>query len=267
MKPMRILTFFFVLLCYVFLTDMQAQERKALRYRMEGATWKPVWFICDAPRQLIVVHRAKYAVKEISNKTLNPVLFEFIAKGDASKVVKKTYYVYDEGGGMGKFGYGFLKQDKTEAGIATFSNIGGYDPEYYYSFWAGFPYRLQIDGYDCTCWTPQRAIFSGQTNRRTLHITQTDDGDWRYATYDFKTTAASPASVQSMEGRPSSLNLLGGIRQIDNLKKKDMYTFNNEGYSYVVEIGKEKASAVLIVKKGEQVIQRENFLAYIYARE
>jgi len=210
------------------------------------------WFICDAVNA--------------------PVLLVFTRDGETVHVaqydkpngalIQRTDYTAGAGEGAAGSVYTTLLQNGAEAGHVRQINAGMLEtPGSAYTV----PYTsVRIGEREISCrWMPRTRLI-GFTGRRTIVVSEDQDGDLLYHSYDFATAAQAQAIDVSENGRTTtfSLEARDGAETVDANGAR--YAFRADVETDIVVIAAATGAGTVEVRRhGPDPVQSEDLIAYI----
>lgn len=218
-------------------------------YRFDGKNWTPIWLQCDAPDEVVLisqpdsVNRVRYETYKKKSPSQRTVAY-FLRSGRAGS----SYYTLAPFPSRSQ-----TQMDKYWITAAT-SNKGGW--------LRNLGVVTNLNQCDCQ-WFPQTR-FVGITERRSVYVTVSDSGKLEYRSFNF--SEAQPWQWPTNQIKPSVL-LQGGVDELDWEAGLEIFTFEKEEYTYVVEVGlpDRSPSAHIVVKKNNVEVQRERCHSFAYA--
>ncbi|QGZ93469.1 hypothetical protein [Terricaulis silvestris] len=211
------------------------------------------WFICDAINAPVVLMFGAQ-----TNGTTEVVQYD---KPNGALVQRTTYAIGEDDGAAGSV-YTGLIQNGADAGHVRQINSGmletpgsAYTPAYT---------SVRLGDRDLSCrWLPRTRLM-GFTGRRTIVVSEDQDGDLLYHSYDFATAAQARPIDVSENGRTTtfSLEARGGAE-----------TTNANGATYafradietdvVVSVGPDGRGSVEVRRHGPDPVQTEDLIAFV----
>jgi hypothetical protein len=207
------------------------------------------WFICDAIDA--------------------PVLLVFTREGEAVRVaqydkpngaiVQRTEYRAGAQEGAAGSLYTTLLQNGVEAGAIRQVNPGMLEtPASAYTT----PFTsVRIGEREVSCrWLPRTRLM-GFTGRRTIVVHEDQDGDLVYTTYDLAAASGAQPIELSENGRTTtfSVEVRDGAESVT--PDGAAFTFDNDGYRYVVTTRRDGTGSV-DVSRGGAAVQSEPLIAF-----
>lgn len=211
------------------------------------------WFICDAteaPVVLVFGARANGVTEVVQYDKPNGAL------------VQRTSYTIGEGEGAAGSVYTALLQSGADAGHVRQINSGmlenpasAYTPAYS---------SVRIGERDIACrWMPRTRLM-GFTGRRTIVVSEDQDGDLLYHSYDFANAAEARAIDVSENGRTTMFSLEARDGQETTDANGARYTFQADVETeIIVTAPRDGAATVEVRRHGPNPVQTEDLIAYV----
>jgi hypothetical protein len=213
----------------------------------------PPWFICDAIGAPVVL---------VFNRAQNGVVEVVQYDKPNGALVQRTSYTLGDGDGAAGSVYTPLIQNGADAGHVREINAGvletpasAYTPVYS---------SARIGERDISCrWMPRTRLM-GFTGRRTIVVSEDQDGDLLYHSYDFTSAAAAQAIDVSENGRTTtfSLEARDGAETTDANGAR--YTFQADVETeIIVSAGRDGRGSVEVRRHGPNPVQTEDLIAFV----
>lgn len=209
------------------------------------------WFICDAVSAPVLL---------VFNPPANGVSEVVQYDKPHGALIQRTSYTLGDGDGAAGSIYTPLLQNGVDAGHVRQINSGmletptsAYTPVYS---------SVRIGERDIACrWMPRTRVF-GFTGRRSFVVHEDADGDLIYTTYDFATAAQAQTIELSENARTTSFSLEVRDGQETTNAEGSVYTFENDGFRYVVTLRRDQTGTLAVSRNGESV-QEEPLIAFV----
>ncbi|WP_434380606.1 hypothetical protein [Melittangium boletus] len=221
-----------------------------------GGPLRPAWFVCDGTNQprLVVVERSAEG-REVTLTVLD--------KTPGAAPVRHTYDLGEPDAGMQQRFYPLLRNGREAAALRSLDPRALPDPSR--SWIPPFLGVRLAEGPDLACRFMEGVRLLGFDGRRSVLVTQDVQGRLTYRSFDFADAGRvedTPVEGYGHTTAPASQTVEGGTeaRTLDGASST--FTFQNEGYRYVLRVG-ERAS--LEVWKGASSVQRTDLLAWTSA--
>jgi hypothetical protein len=230
----------------------QAEPPPPLATPEQAATAAP-WFICDAvdaPVVLVFSAPAHGVTEVVKYDKPNGAL------------IQRTSYTLGDGDGAAGSVYTPLIQNGADAGHVRQINSGvletpasAYTPVYS---------SVRIGERDIACrWMPRTRLM-GFTGRRTIVISEDQDGDLLYHSYDFASAAQAQAIETSENGRTTtfSLEARDGQEMVDANGAR--YTFRADAETDIIVMAlRDGTGSVEVRRHGPEPVQTEALVGYV----
>jgi hypothetical protein len=211
------------------------------------------WFICDAVDAPVLL------VFEREGDVIRVAQYE---KPSGAIVARTEYQSGGEEGAAGSV-YTTLMQNNVEAGAIRQINPGMLEtPASAYTI----PFSsVRLGNRDITCrWMPRTRLM-GFTGRRTIVVSEDQDGDLLYHSYDFSSAAEAQQIDVSENGRTTtfSLEARDGAESVDASGAR--YTFQADVETEII-VAAAKAThtgTVEVRRHGPEPVQNEDLIAYV----
>lgn len=215
------------------------------------ATVNATWFICDATNAPVIL------AFERDGTTARVAQYE---KPTGAIVQRTEYTIGGEEGAMGSV-YTTLLQNGAEAGAVRQVNPGMLEtPAAAYTL----PFTsVRIGERDLSCrWMPRTRLM-GFTGRRTIVVSEDQDGDLLYHSYDFASAAEAQALDVSENGRTTtfSLEARDGQEQVGPTDAR--YTFQADSETTIIVSVENGVGRVEVQRHGPEPVQTEDLIAYV----
>ena len=212
----------------------------------------PGWFVCDgidAPVVILAGSRDSDGMATfttLSKRGVRPAIRRFTV-GRADPGAGQIYYSLGTGGREVGNVHAVDPGMVPPPGRATTPLVTG----------------VSIGGQNVQCRWRADTVANGVTARRGIAITR-EHGALVYRSFDFARPSAqvNPDGVQRTS-RPS-LELRGGAARIDPDGRRE-WRFDNRGFAYVVSAEADASDAMLVVRRGGRIVQREPLLGLTLA--
>lgn len=217
------------------------------------ASTPPPWLICDGlEAPVLLVFGAQ------TNGVTDVAQYD---KPNGALIQRTSYTI---GGGEGAAGSVLtdLLQNGAEAGQVRQINAGmlenpasAYTPAYT---------SVRIGERDIACrWMPRTRLM-GFTGRRTIVVSEDQDGDLLYHSYDFATAAEARAIDVSENGRTTTFSLEARDGQETTDANGARYTFQADVETEVIVNAPRNGTATVEVRRhGPNPVQTEDLIAYV----
>jgi hypothetical protein len=209
----------------------------------------PTWFICDA------LDAARIYV--VSREADNVEIAEYDKPNGA--IIERMRFVSGEiEGAAGSFETPLLRAGEA-AGMIRQTNNGMLENPA-----SAFTPRvslLQLNGESVQCrWLPRTRVMAF-TGRRTIVVHEDADGDLIYTTYDLAAGAGPVIELSENASTTTfSLEVRGGEEAVG--VEGTTYSFLNEGFRYVLSVGRDGSGALEVYREGEEArLQIEHLIA------
>lgn len=215
------------------------------------APMNPTWFICDAINAPVVL------AFERDGANARVAQYE---KPTGAIVQRTEYAIGDEEGAAGSV-YTTLLQDGVEAGAIRQINPGMLEtPAAAYTL----PFTsVRIGERDLTCrWMPRTRLM-GFTGRRTIVVSEDQDGDLLYHSYDFASAAEAQAIELSENSRTTTFSLEARNGQEALSVEGARYTFQADSETTITVFAEHGAGRVEVRRHGPEPVQTEDLIAYV----
>jgi hypothetical protein len=232
----------------------QLQQPLSVSMLRDGATWRPVMFVCDATnRDRVVTMSPPDAARRITlTRATKPGLaMQSVAgrlgQGDA---------------GMSQIWYPLYTLSGRAAGNVHTVNPGVVEPGATTPTVTGVTLGTQTD--NCR-FAPQTRVL-GVTAKRSIQVTQSARNGYRYRSYNHD--ANLPEITQPWGGRDTRASLtIDGGRVIDQSNGRRIYQFDNGGFVYRVlaSVDPAKGGGGVQVWRDGRMVLGETFGAYTAA--
>lgn len=210
------------------------------------------WLICDAlDAPVLLVFGAQ------TNGTTEVAQYD---KPNGALVQRTTYTIGASEGAAGSV-YTTLQQNGADVGYVRQVNSGmletpasAYTPAYT---------SVRIGERDIACrWMPRTRLM-GFTGRRTIVVSEDQDGDLLYHSYDFASAAQAQTIDLSENGRTTSFSLEArdGAETVNQNGAR--YTFQADVETEIVVSASNGAGTVEVRRHGPDPVQREDLIAYV----
>jgi hypothetical protein len=232
----------------------QAEPPPPLAEPEQAAAAAPApWFICDAINApvLLVFGAQGHGVTEV-------VQYD---KPNGALIQRTSYTLGDSDGAAGSI-YTPLLQNGADAGHVRQINSGmletpasAYTPAYT---------SVRIGERDMTCrWMPRTRLM-GFTGRRTIVVSEDQDGDLLYHSYDFATAAEAQAIDTSENGRTTTFSLEARDGQETVDANGARYTFRADMETDIIVTAlRDGTGSVEVRRHGPNPVQTEPLVAFI----
>jgi hypothetical protein len=216
-----------------------------------AAVATPAWFICDAINAPLIL------AFERTGTTARVAQYE---KPTGAIVQRTEYTIGAEEGATGSV-YTTLLQNGAEAGAVRQINPGMLEtPAAAYTI----PFTsVRVGERDISCrWMPRTRLI-GFTGRRTIVVSEDQDGDLLYHSYDFASAAEAQAIEVSENGRTTtfSLEARDGQEQVGPTGAR--YTFQADVETTIIVSAQNGAGRVEVRRHGPEPVQTEDLIAYV----
>lgn len=211
----------------------------------------PTWFICDAINAPVIL------AFERDGATARVAQYE---KPTGAIVQRTEYTIGDEEGAAGSV-YTTLLQNGAEAGAIRQINSGVLEtPTAAYTL----PFTsARIGERDLSCrWMPRTRLM-GFTGRRTIVVSEDQDGDLLYHSYDFASAADAQAIDVSENGRTTTFSLEARDGQEAVSPAGARYTFQADSETTITVSAENGAAHVEVRRHGPEPVQTEDLIAYV----
>jgi hypothetical protein len=111
-------------------------------------------------------------------------------------------------------------------------------------------------------WMPRTRLM-GFTGRRTIVVSEDQDGDLLYHSYDFASAAAAQSIEVSENGRTSTFSLEARDGQEQVGPNGATYTFQADAETTITVVTENGAGRVEVRRHGPQAVQTEDLVAYV----
>jgi hypothetical protein len=211
------------------------------------------WFICDAlSAPVMLVFGAQ------TNGTTEVVQYD---KPNGA-LVQRTTYTIGEGDGAAGSVYTGLVQNGADAGHVRQVNSGvletpgsAYTPVYS---------SVRLGERDLSCrWMPRTRLM-GFTGRRTIVVSEDQDGDLLYHSYDFASAAQAQPIDVSENGRTTTFSLEARDGAETTNASGATYTFRADVETdIIVSVGRDGRGSVEVRRHGPNPAQTEDLIAFV----
>lgn len=217
----------------------------------EQSAANSTWFICDALDAPVVLAFQR------DGDTAHVAQYE---KPTGAIVQRTDYQIGDEEGAAGSV-YTTLLQNGAEAGAIRQLNPGMLEtPGAAYTL----PYSsVRLGEREISCrWMPRTRLM-GFTGRRTIVVSEDQDGDLLYHSYDFASAASAQAIDLAENGRTTtfSLEARGGREEIRPNAVR--YSFQADTETTITVATENGMGRVEVRRHGPQPVQSEDLIAYV----
>lgn len=231
----------------------QSEPPPPLPEPVQEAAAPAPWFICDAiGAPVVLVFGAE------TNGTSEVVQYD---KPNGA-LVQRTSYTLGDGDGAAGSVYRALLQNGADVGHVRQINSGmletpasAYTPVYS---------SVRIGERELSCrWMPRTRLM-GFTGRRTIVVSEDQDGDLLYHSYDFASAAQAQPIDVSENGRTTTFSL----EARDGAETTDAngvtYTFRADVETdIIVSAGRDGAGSVEVRRHGPNPVQTEDLIAFV----
>lgn len=217
------------------------------------ATAPAPWFICDATSApMVLVFGAQ------ANGTTEVVQYD---KPNGA-LVQRTSYTLGDGDGAAGSVYTPLIQNGAEAGHVRAINAGvletpgsEYTPVYS---------SVRIGARDIACrWMPRTRLM-GFTGRRTIVVSEDQDGDLLYHSYDFASAAQAQPIDIAENGRTTTFSLEARDGAETTNANGATYSFRVDVETdIIVSVGRDGRGSVEVRRHGPNPVQTEDLVAFV----
>jgi hypothetical protein len=211
------------------------------------------WLICDAINApVVLVFGAQ------TNGTTEVVQYD---KPNGA-LVQRTTYTIGEGDGAAGSIYTGLVQNGADAGHVREINSGmletpgsAYTPAYT---------SVRVGERDIACrWLPRTRLM-GFTGRRTIVVSEDQDGDLLYHSYDFASAAQAQPIDVSENGRTTTFSLEARDGAETTNANGATYAFRADVETdIVVSVGRDGGGSVEVRRHGPDPVQTEDLVAFV----
>ena len=211
----------------------------------------PPWFICDAVDAPVLL------VFERDGTTARVAQYE----KPSGAIVQRTEYAIGEREGAAGSLYTTLMQNGAEAGAIRQVNPGMLEtPASAYTT----PFTsVRLGDRDISCrWLPRTRLM-GFTGRRTIVVSEDQDGDLLYHSYDFSGAAEAQAIEVSENGRTTTFSLEARDGQEQVSPNGARYTFQADSETTILVSAEHGVGRVEVRRHGPDPVQTEDLIAYI----
>lgn len=210
------------------------------------------WFICDATNAPVMLVFAR------ENETVRVAQYD---KPNGALVQRTAYNAGASEGAAGSV-YTTLLQNGAEAGAIRQINAGMLEaPASAYTV----PYTsVRIGERDMACrWMPRTRLM-GFTGRRTIVVSEDQDGDLLYHAYDFADAAEAQAIDVSENGRTTTFSLEARDGAETVSAEGSRYTFRADSETeIIVTASSDGTGRVEVRRHGPEPVQIEDLTAYV----
>jgi hypothetical protein len=217
----------------------------------QQAATPATWFICDALDAPVILAFSR------EDDTAHVAQYE---KPSGAIVQRTEYAIGGQEGAAGSV-YTTLMQNGAEAGAIRQINPGMLEtPGAAYTL----PYTsVRLGEREISCrWMPRTRLM-GFTGRRTIVVSEDEDGDLLYHSYDFASAAAAQSIEVSENGRTSTFSLEARDGQEQVGPNGATYTFQADSETTITVVTENGAGRVEVRRHGPQAVQTEDLVAYI----
>jgi hypothetical protein len=214
-------------------------------------TAAPPWFICDAIDAPVLL------VFERDGTTARVAQYE----KPSGAIVQRTEYVIGEQEGAAGSVYTTLMQNGVEAGAVRQVNAGMLEtPASAYTT----PFTsVRLGDRDIACrWMPRTRLM-GFTGRRTIVVSEDQDGDLLYHSYDFASAAGAQAIELSENGRTTTFSLEARDGEEEVRPSGARYTFQADSETTITVVAENGRGRVEVRTHGPDPSQSEDLIAYV----
>jgi hypothetical protein len=213
----------------------------------------PPWLICDAVEAPVLLVFGAQA-----NGVTEVVQYD---KPNGALIQRTSYTIGDAEGAAGSV-YTTLLQNGAEAGHVRQVNSGmlenpgsAFTPAYT---------SVRIGERDIACrWMPRTRLM-GFTGRRTIVVSEDQDGDLLYHSYDFAGAAEANAIEVSENGRTTTFSLEARDGQETTDANGARYTFQADVETEIIVSAPRNGTATVEVRRhGPNPVQTEDLIAYV----
>lgn len=211
------------------------------------------WFICDATNEpVVLVFGAQ------TNGTTDVVQYD---KPNGA-LVQRTTYTIGEGDGAAGSVYTGLMQNGADAGHVRQINSGMLETPG--SAYTPVHSSVRLGDRDLSCrWMPRTRLM-GFTGRRTIVVSEDQDGDLLYHSYDFASAAQAQPIDVSENGRTTTFSLEARDGAETTNANGATYTFRADVETdIIVSVGRDGRGSVEVRRHGPDPVQTEDLIAFV----